>query len=361
MARLLIGGDFPGPETREKSEVQSTLTSVTQPIHTVQCPMCEYDMRGLAECRCPECGFASTWDELTDPTRARHPYLFEHHPQRNMWSAIKTFAGGFRPRRFWTGIYPTQPLYPRRLVLYGLLCNAVTIGTFMLLSAGFLLILVQQSRSEVLAFLSTMPPAAITRRYGSLEAALRAHGVPTFAESAWKALSNRDGPFVILAFVTIPALWSWLTFASLMVYQHSMRRARLKPAHLLRAAIYSCDAMALIGVIPLLCLFHSGQFVRNPLFAWARGFAFDGVFAAAITAPFMALLIACCSYRLWQACRRYLQFRFALAAVIASQILVLLMACCIVFIPDLFLDYIPVRIFVALDDCLHLSGWLEPH
>jgi hypothetical protein len=64
----------------------------------VRRPLCEYDLRGLAEPRCPECGFAFQWADLSDPAKRRHPFLFEHHPERNAWSFLRTVAAGLRPK-----------------------------------------------------------------------------------------------------------------------------------------------------------------------------------------------------------------------------------------------------------------------
>ena len=68
--------------------------------------------------RCPECGGKFDWLDLTDPTRKLHPYLFEHHPERNLKSFIRTVIGGIFPRRFWQTLHPAQPSRPRRLLLY---------------------------------------------------------------------------------------------------------------------------------------------------------------------------------------------------------------------------------------------------
>ena len=84
----------------------------------IHCLMCGYNLRGLTEPRCPECGCTFTWPEMLDPSLRVHPYLFEHHPERNVRSFCQTAIGGWRPHRFWTRLDVLQPSRPRRLVLY---------------------------------------------------------------------------------------------------------------------------------------------------------------------------------------------------------------------------------------------------
>ena len=84
----------------------------------VPCPLCDYDLRGLSEPRCPECGYRFSWHELLDPKIAPHAYLFEHHPRRNILSFLRTLRATWRPRTFWRSIAPTQPISFRRLLIY---------------------------------------------------------------------------------------------------------------------------------------------------------------------------------------------------------------------------------------------------
>ena len=91
----------------------------------ILCPLCRYNLRGLVEPRCPECGYSFDWSEVLDPNRRLHPYLFEHHPERNVWSFFRTLVGGLRPWRFWSTLHPAQPADARRLTLYHLLICAL--------------------------------------------------------------------------------------------------------------------------------------------------------------------------------------------------------------------------------------------
>src|SRR5437667_12482923 len=103
------------------SLVSEAATDTTVTSDSLHCPMCEYDLRGQVEPRCPECGARFDWDELRDPARRLHPYLFEHHPEQNVRSFRRTLVGGLRPKKFWTTLYPTQPSRLRRLLLYFLI------------------------------------------------------------------------------------------------------------------------------------------------------------------------------------------------------------------------------------------------
>ena len=45
--------------------------------HDVPCPLCDYNLRGLRDPRCPECGYQFEWPEVLDPRRQEHDYLLE--------------------------------------------------------------------------------------------------------------------------------------------------------------------------------------------------------------------------------------------------------------------------------------------
>src|SRR5438477_4181330 len=96
---------------------------------TIRCPLCRYDLRGLSESRCPECGYRFDWPDLLDPARREHPFLFEQHPERNIRSFLRTALTHLLPRRFWGSIRPEQPVRVRRLILYWcFLAGIVAIG-----------------------------------------------------------------------------------------------------------------------------------------------------------------------------------------------------------------------------------------
>src|SRR4051794_30598869 len=98
----------------------------TTETRDIVCPLCEYNLRGLTDGRCPECGHTFDWADLTDPNRRKHPYLFEHHPEKNIRSFCATALNGLNPWKFWRALRPEMPSRPRRLFIYWILITLCT-------------------------------------------------------------------------------------------------------------------------------------------------------------------------------------------------------------------------------------------
>jgi hypothetical protein len=250
----------------------------------VSCPLCEYDLHGLVEPRCPECGYRFDWPDLLDPTRRRHRYLFEHHPERNAWSFCKTAIGGLRPGRFWRSLSPVQRSAPRRLAVY----------------AGIVLLIVF-ALGPVATRLQT---AIFLLQYGMA--------------SSWMAALDMTGSVHSSSWI-LPAywyfaLWAVITLLSLLVFRVSMRRARIRPVHVARCVVYSFDASLWLAVAlcaaSILTLVEVIVLSRND---------FTFMFLAVGVAPW--LLVPVIVYRLVMAYRHYLRFDRPLLTVLASQVI----------------------------------------
>jgi hypothetical protein len=71
----------------------------------VFCSRCEYNLRGLIQPRCPECGLEFNWVDALDWKSRAHDYLFEYNWRRKpVRSWLQTVWRSFRPRRFWTEV-----------------------------------------------------------------------------------------------------------------------------------------------------------------------------------------------------------------------------------------------------------------
>lgn len=284
----------------------------------VACPLCEYNLRALVEPRCPECGYAFTWDELLDPARQKHPYLFEHHPRRNIVSFIRTLFGGLRPRRFWRTLNPAMPSRPRRLALYWVLTTALLVlaplamfarETFEILYANL------ETRAYLRTVLSNpnhVNTKQVVQQYGSVDAYL-AQEVPWWPNRrilarAYQRTNVRwSHVHAVFAFLA----WPWLTLASLMIFRWSMRRAKVRSGHVARCVVYAFDWG--FWLVPLVLFVLSDRLARDVLHLEADR-----------AVPILASLIFATygTYRLGAAYANYLRFEHPYETAMASQLIV---------------------------------------
>jgi len=292
----------------------------------IVCPLCEYDLRGLSEPTCPECGYRFTWPDLLDPTRRRHPYLFEHHPHHNVWSFRKTAAAGLMRRRFWTSLVPSQPSRPRRLVLYWLIAGLM----------GYVLALAWHGTdvSPAAGNFPALLPASVWSSNGVYRDALAISSVRRgvyisvdFSRSyVFRIVSGVSEVRFIALVMLAPLLWPWLTFLALLVFQTTMRRSKLRASHVARCVVYCGDVTLWVGLLLLV----------GGIAAAFTGLAFPGSRVAEYLAlgagsvgmlEFLGLLLVTYGvavYRLCIAYRRYLHFADAVATILLSQVIVVL-------------------------------------
>ena len=269
----------------------------------VRCPLCDYNLRGLTEPRCPECGYAFEWGEVLSPPPSL-PYLFECQPGRNVRSFVATQVRGWVPRRFWRELRPEVAIRRGRLLLYWLMSAALMLA---LMSPG----------------LFTAGDAFFTRRATSRAMLSRAWaGDPRLAQVLASAVPPWNTfPFSRSVFRYDDALggralaavgflaWPWLTFAVLQVFAVSMRRARVRRWHVLRCVLYACDFGLAAGV-------------AVPLLLWCDPLEHPAASAAGAAA--LLPLAAYVSYRLGTAYHLYLRFHRPFLTAAASQAIALL-------------------------------------
>ena len=298
----------------------------TQPAE-LACPLCHYNLRGLTDPRCPECGFAFTWAELLDERRDRHPWLFEHAPRGRRLRAFRsTYWRSALPRRFWRDVTPANPVRRWRLVGYWVATAVLLLGVIvgpLAVQAGRVAVLIRNER----ALLRPVPgqPGLYARpgRFGTATAAQVDTVYPPVLSRRFALtvadlyLQQTGGAFVAVAVVT--AAWPWLTVAALMVFQTSMRRAKTDVGHVVRTAVYGCDVSLLVTVaaVGLYAAADAGPVGR------VRGSQVVDL-AATLAVPTALLCAAVATYRVSVAYRRYLRFHLPLATVLASQVIAFL-------------------------------------
>ncbi len=224
----------------------------------ILCPTCEYDLRGAAEPRCPECGTRFTWFNPPNPATFVHPYLFEHHPERNVWSFFKTLVGGLRARRFWRTLHRDQLSSPKRLITYWL----IILTTYLTALAGLLAAYGIQRAGEnefphyqilhvecVNGVPHEIDPNAFAR-YGDLQSYADEVYPDTILGAACAIVHERWFP--IVAFLNlVVVIWPWITtLCSLWLAETST----VRPVHRIRVAIYCSDSILCTSASVLLAL-----------------------------------------------------------------------------------------------------------
>lgn len=248
----------------------------------VECVRCGYNLRGLTQPRCPECGLEFEWADLLDPTRRQHPYLFEHQAQHGpIASYMRTALGSLKPPRFWRTITIQQPCHGRRLWLYAL----IFVGLYGFIAGGV--------SALVLALLGI-------RWFGGM----------------FIIRSGVSPPLVVI--LLLPLVIQLATIGALLVFQQSLSRWRIRSYHVTRVCVYSAVGLYIgMGVILLLWLaflINSFQFlVPRTSILWSLAV---GVFVMVMILTALHWWVS-----LWCAYRRYLKIRRAAAMLVASQII----------------------------------------
>jgi hypothetical protein len=278
--------------------------------HDVLCPLCAYNLRGLSDPRCPECGARFDWADVTDPEKRLHPYLFEHHPERSVRAFGQTLLGTLRPRKFWSGLSPTQPLRTGRMRLYWFLTAAIASLAFW---AEWGRAIFQWWDTQPIPFPAgpyRLRPPRVVFSWGH---------VWDRARMAW----YRDQLFVLIfAQLVFWLAWPWLMLLSLQVFRASMRRAKVRTGHVLRCVVYSFDFGAWLGLAGVLWAGYS-VVARGPSL---RPWSGDQDEYASRALGFLALTLVLVTWRMWRAYRHYMRFDHALGTVIAAQVISLLAA-----------------------------------
>jgi hypothetical protein len=111
--------------------------------------------------------------------------------------------------------------------------------------------------------------------------------------------------------------WPWLTLATLMIFSASMRRAKVRTAHVLRCALYSCDAA--LWLVPLTAYASVLSLAAIAPLRYSELLSRQGHL---ILAALIFTVVT--TYRLAAAYALYLRFHRPLATAAAAQLIVLL-------------------------------------
>lgn len=89
----------------------------------LKCSGCGYDLRGLPEARCPECGLSFDRDFGGDWNKQELRWFFEDRPA--LWSFVGTALMVWWPGGFWRRVGERRPVRRRRVVAFSIISLVV--------------------------------------------------------------------------------------------------------------------------------------------------------------------------------------------------------------------------------------------
>jgi hypothetical protein len=236
---------------------------------------------------------------------------------------VRTAIATVRPRKFWTSLRPDHPSSPRRLLWYWAIANGLTIAV-----AGL------WYWAERVAMRPTRSQSLLFWQESGFQTQLHGwdFGASTSAYYVRLTLAGITFHFTGLSellrwIVGLLLLYDLMLLALLMIFQGSMRLAKVRPIHVVRCLVYSADTVIWIGAAIVLMTFASVA-IRLPQgieHVWADGPLLAGAYFlyAALSLPILYWGVT--SWRMYVAYKRYLQFRHALSTTLIVQFMLLLL------------------------------------
>lgn len=273
----------------------------------VHCPLCAYNLRGLTTPRCPECGHRFDWRELLEAARRAGTKYFEHQDGLAVRAFFRTAWDAFRPARFWEALSPVHPSRPYRLLAYWVWAAA--------LFAVYVRFQIPVARAAVWGVWWRLNRPRQMSRFDFLEYVI--------AEVQWSDFMHRD-----VLWIALPLIAPWLILGALVLFQATLRRARIRLHHLMRVAIHCADPMLAIAtglVLSAVFIVIGGASPTNLQLASAISFA----------AILLCWLIV--THRLYSAIKRYLRLPGAAAITLLVQVVAT------ISLANLYLAYVIAR------------------
>ncbi|HZW09090.1 MAG TPA: hypothetical protein VFF69_04225 [Phycisphaerales bacterium] len=269
-----------------------------------ECPRCAYDLSGLVESwsgfcpldgRCSECGLGFEWRDVLSSGQRLPRWSFEHAPDRRLFRAFfATLLRALAPPRLWGALRMEMEIVPGRLRLLVMLGNAV----FKVMGLAVL--------GGTLAMTWRLSPNGWRSPSGVEAVLLVLWPYGEYGTAYW-------GGYLVSAWVVIVALAVLLTPLTFYLLPVSMRRARVRRAHIARVQAYVLALLVpAIGVWSLLHTAVTALFEFSPYIVWELGLGELPIGPTAACAVGVWLLWA------WHsAVKRYLRLPHALAVALA--------------------------------------------
>jgi hypothetical protein len=238
-------------------------TAISRRAQSPACPRCGYDLAGTParwqdscdlDGTCPECGLAFRWGDVMDPARSVPLWFFENIHRPIVPTALRTVVRMLRPLTYWSRVRLSFPIQFRRLRL---LVLVVFVVVHCILAAGSLLALGSSLAAVKRGIPGTTVPSptaaylkVLIWPYGSHRAEFsypmrQPAGMQTINAFANSPAAAKADLLAALAVVGV------MPVAYLLLAQ-TLRRTKVRRAHLFRIAAYSFSLLIPIAFFQML-------------------------------------------------------------------------------------------------------------
>ncbi|TVQ52087.1 MAG: hypothetical protein EA377_11055 [Phycisphaerales bacterium] len=223
-----------------------------------RCPRCGYQQRGIIETwreqcplegRCTECGLLFQWSDVLIERLPRwnNEYgTWQTYPRRT----VRTIVLSFRPWKFWSGLQMHHEIQPKRLLLYPVVLAlvsylAIGIGT----GIGLVLTMIAHAQDGI----TIQFPQALFAVLHAVVLPFSDHSYNFLSAPQWMWLTGESAAVISRRLLSAGPLSISLLFACAHVMAAacfallppSRRKAKVRWAHIVRAAVYG------LGLIPI--------------------------------------------------------------------------------------------------------------
>lgn len=263
------------------------------PLEQLTCLTCGYHLYGLRETRCPECGADFAWADVLDAYRRRRIPLFEYGFREQPLRTLRTsWWLALRPWKLWRTVKLHDPP-----ALPGLTTLLVVAAAMFALAP------------PIISYISGWVAATLERSTRSEKWILVTP--PSLDWIDWYP-----------KWLLIVMAWAVAGFLALLILSESMRRCRVRVAHVFRAYTYALLIVATGSILYSLLEAAAGVFsVLAPAASRHQLYALRN--PAVPLAIWIWMFVS-----LWLAYRLYLRMRHAFVVSLLTQVIAVLCGLC---------------------------------
>ena len=228
------------------------------PIERLRCVHCDYHLYGLKDMRCPECGEDFTWPSVFAKYHRSRLAHFEYRwRDRPIRSFLGTWLWALRPTKVWKSFDLHDPPCVIPLVL-------TVVAQVLLIALG-------------LGVLQGLDDWAWKRSWTLRSIAYGYTGSPVTIADIPSSILGGFQNLEVLEARLLTVFWAIASLCALLIYPQSMRKCRVRVAHVVRVWAYSTLTVVPVAIAGIFAISIIQAFSSANYWTWIDVAAMFGV------------------------------------------------------------------------------------